>query len=64
MLGATNFRNLKILMRHKIVHNCLVKVEYIEMTEKIFGPDVSTLNGRTTRQRTNVAVDDFIEMPR
>ena len=34
------------------------------MAEKIFGTDVSTLKGRTTRKMAKVVVDNFIEIPR
>ena len=38
-------------------------VEDVEITEKIFGPDVSTLKGITMRQRSKVVVDYFIKVP-
>ena len=47
-----------------IIHNFPVMVEDIEISERIFGPDVSTLKGRTTKQRPKVVVDGFIEIPR
>ena len=37
-----------------------VAVEEIEILEKIFGTDVSTLNEITTIQRPNLVADDFI----
>ena len=51
-------------IRQNTIKNCPVTVEYIEIAEKIFGPDVSTLKVRTTRKRPKVVVDDFIEIPR
>ena len=47
-----------------MIHHLPVTVEDIEIVEKIFGPDVSTLNGITTIQRTQVVVDDSIKIPR
>ena len=35
-----------------------------DISEKIFSPTVSTLKEITTRKRTKVVVDDFIEIPR
>ena len=49
-----------MMIRQKIIHNLPVMVEYIETEEKIFGPDLYTLKGGTTRKRPKVAVDDFI----
>ena len=55
---------LKIMIRQNTIHNFLVTVEDIEIAEKVFGPDMSTLKGRTTRQRPKVIVDNFIEISR
>ena len=60
MLGALTFINLKMMIRKNIIQNFPVTVEDIEMAEKIFGPDVSTLKVKTTRQRPKVVVNYFI----
>ena len=62
-VGATYFRNLNIMIMHNIIHNCPVTVEHIEIAEKIFGSNVSTLKGTTMRQRPKVVVEKFIEIP-
>ena len=64
MVGAPNLRNFKIMIRKNIIHNLTVTVEDIVIEENIFGTYVSTLKGRTTRQRPKVFVDYFIEIPR
>ena len=43
-----------------IIHNFPVMVEYIDISEKIFGPDVSTLKVRTTGKSPKVVVEVFI----
>ena len=63
MLGAPTLQNLRMVIRKNIIHNLSFRVGYIEIGEKIFGLNVSTLNVRTTRKRPNVVVDDFIEIP-
>ena len=35
----------------------------MDITEKIFGPDIGTLKGRMTRQRPPVVRDDNVEIP-
>ena len=37
-----------MMIRQKIIQNFPVMVEDIDILEKIFGTDVSNLNGRTT----------------
>ena len=37
-----------MMIMQNIIHNFPVMVEYIDISEKIFGPDVSTLKVRTT----------------
>ena len=51
-------------IRQNIIQDLPVTVEDIEIAENIFGPYVSTLNGITTIQRTQVVVDDSIKIPR
>ena len=64
MVGAPTLRDLKIILRHNIIHNLPVTVEDIEIVDKIFGPDVSSLKGITTIQRPKVVMDNFIYIPR
>ena len=64
MVGAPTLRNLKTMIRQNIIQNFLVRVEDIEIAQKIFGPDVSILKERTTRQTPKVVVDDLIVIPR
>ena len=64
MSGAPNLRNLKMMIRQNIIQIFPVKIKYIEKEEKIFGPDVSTLMGRTMRQRPKLVVGGFIVIPR
>ena len=60
MVGAPNLRDLNIILRHNIIHNFPVTVEDIDIVDKIFGPDVSSLKAITTIQSPKVVVDDFI----
>ena len=51
VVGTPTLRNFKTMIRQNIIHNFPVTVEDINIAEKIFVPDMSTFNGRTTRQR-------------
>ena len=61
MIGAPTLRNLKMLIRHNIIHNFPVTVEDIDILEKIFGPVISTLKVITTRQSEKVVVGDLLK---
>ena len=43
MAGAPNLRNLKMIIMQNTIHNLPFTVEDIEISEKIFSPDASTL---------------------
>ena len=64
MVGAPTLRDLKMILWHNIIHNFPVTVEDIEIVDKIFGPDVSSLKVITIIQRSKVVVDNFIEITR
>ena len=53
-----------MMISQNIIQNFPVRVENIEIEEKIFGPVVSTLKGRTMRKRPKVVVDDLIKIIR
>ena len=52
------------MIRRNIIHNFTVTVEDIDIAEKIFGPDVYTLKGITTRHGPKLVVDDSIKITR
>ena len=56
-------RNLKHLVNGNFVKNCPVTINDINVAEKIFGPDIGTLKGKSVRQRPPVVWQDNIEVP-
>jgi hypothetical protein len=46
------------------IKNNLVTTEDVYIAKKIFGPDISSLKGKTTRRKPVPVVDDYIEIPR
>jgi hypothetical protein len=46
-----------------LIVNNLVTTEDIEIAEEIFGPDVGSLKGKTTRMKPNPVVNNYIDIP-
>jgi hypothetical protein len=46
------------------IQNCHVTVEDVNISEKIFGPDISSLKGKSTRRKSKPVRSDLIEIPK
>ena len=62
-VGTPTVENFKALIRQNLIQNCPVTVEDIIIAEKIFGPDISSLKGKSTRTKPKPVVDDIIDIP-
>ena len=51
------------ILRTNGLRNCPVTIEDINIAENIFGKDVSTLKGNTTRRKSNIVINDYLEVP-
>ena len=63
-VGAPRMENLKAMIRANMIANCPVTVEDINIAQEIFGDDVSTLKGKSTRRKPKPVQDDLIEVPK
>jgi len=55
---------LKAILQMSSIKNDPITIEDVNIAEKIFGPNVGSLKGKTTRQKPLPVVDDFIEIPK
>ena len=62
-VGTPTVENFKALLRSNVIQNCPVTVEDVNIAEKIFGPSVSSLKGKSTRQKPKPVRADVIEIP-
>ena len=62
-LGTPSVSDLKKIISMNATSNLPVKVEDIDLAERIFGPDVGTLKGKITRRDPLPMVTDQIELP-
>ena len=63
IVGCPTVENFKHILRQNIIKNCPVTVEDVNIAEKIFGPDIGALKGKSTRRRPTPVRDDYIEIP-
>ena len=63
-IGTPTTRNFKFILRQNLIRNCPVTVEDVNIAEKIYGPDVGSLKGKTTRQKPKPVTRDIISIPK
>jgi hypothetical protein len=61
--GCPHVESLKNMIRMNMIKNCPITTKDLDNAEKIFGPDIGTLKGKTTRKKPTVIKDDLIELP-
>ena len=62
-LVAPSSAQFKALLRQKLVQNFAFQGKEVELAQKIFGPDVSTLKGKSNIPRPWKIMDHKIEIP-
>jgi hypothetical protein len=63
IVGTPAMNNFKSLLLMNVIQNCPVTVEHVNISEKIFGPDMSSLKGKSTRRKPKPVRSDLIEIP-
>jgi hypothetical protein len=62
-LGCPTVANFKHILRQNIIKNCPVTIGDISTAERIFGPDIGTLKGKSTRKVPVAVRTDEIDIP-
>ena len=55
--------NFIALLHMNTIQNCPVMVEDVKIAERIFGPDMSSLKGKSTRRKPKPVRKDLVEIP-
>jgi Reverse transcriptase (RNA-dependent DNA polymerase) len=63
-VGAPSLTNYKAIIRANMIKNCPVTVADINIAERIFGADMSTLKGKSKRKTPKPVRNDLIEIPK
>ena len=65
IVGSPTLEAFKAMLKSNIIMNCTVTAADVDIAEKIYGPAISTLKGKTTRQtntslKTTTQTDIFL----
>ena len=63
-VGTPSINDFKAILRMNTISDNPVTTKDIVLAEKIFGPDIGSLKGKSTRNPPIPVVDDMIEIPR
>ena len=63
-VGTPSVKDFKTMINLNAIKDNPITVQDIEMAEKIFGPDISNLKGKTTRKKPLPVVEDYITIPK
>ena len=62
-VGHPSTQDLKSIVKSNLIVNCPVSAEDIDRAEKIYGPSVYILKGKTTRQNPLSVISDYVAIP-
>ncbi len=62
-IGSPSLPDFKAILSTNQIANCPVTLQDVKIAEKIFGPDIGSLKGKTTRTKPPPVVKDYIEIP-
>ena len=63
IVGAPNIEKFKIMLRMNQIRNCPITTQDVDRAATIYGADVSTLKGKSTRRQPPKVVTDIVEIP-
>ena len=56
-------QDLKAILRMNSIKNCPVTTKDVDLAEKIFGANITSLKGKTTQCKPTPMVQDIVEIP-
>jgi hypothetical protein len=64
MVGYSSPKDFKNMFRSNMIKNCPITPANIAAANKIFGPDVASLKGKTTRTTPKPVLIDYVKIPK
>jgi hypothetical protein len=62
IVGTPAINNFKTVLQMNVIQNCPMTVEDVNISEKLFGPDMSSLKGKSMRRKPKPVRSDLIEI--
>ena len=62
-LGCPSIKDLRAIITSNAIKNYDVTLDDINMAETIFGPDVASIKGKTTRKKVKPVVHNLVKVP-
>ena len=63
-LGCPSVNDLKKIIKMNTIRDNPVTIDDVLIAEKIYGPDIASLKGKTTRRKNRVVVNDVVQIPK
>ena len=63
IVGSPTLEAFKAMLKSNIIKNCPVTAADVDIAEEIYGPAISILKGKTTRQTPKTVVADEVMIP-
>ena len=64
LLGFPSERDFENMVRSNIIVNFPVTFDNVRKTKLIFGPDITSLKGKSVRRKPDSFITDYVEIPR
>jgi hypothetical protein len=63
VMGTPTVDDVKAMIRMNLIRNNMVTTEDVNLATKAYGPDISGIKGKTTRQKPNLVHSNTVEIP-
>jgi hypothetical protein len=57
-------KDFKWVIRSNQIKDCPITIQYIDVATKIWGKNIATLKGKTTRSKTHPVARDYVKVPK
>ena len=62
-LGTPTVNDLKAMIRMNIIQNNIITTVDVNLATKVFGPDIGSIKGKTTRKKPTPVVSNIVDIP-